>query len=128
MSHPPNSIELGSQAFRWAREEACVALRPVIQRSARRGSVSRASAVLQERDRQSPAVGPSSASDRPLGRLLETVLDEQVQVVALVEDLASDVRIERRQPPHLAVLLGHELLVEGRDLDVEVELGQVEVR
>ena len=31
------------------------------------------------------------------------------------------------QSPDLAVLLGHELLVEGRDLDVEVELGQVEV-
>jgi hypothetical protein len=59
---------------------------------------------------------------------LEPVLEQQAEVVALIEDLAPDVGIERAQPADLAVLLRDQLLVEGRDLDVEVELGEVEVR
>jgi hypothetical protein len=59
--------------------------------------------------------------------LLEPVFHEQVEVVALVQDLATNVRVERHQPPHLAVLLGDELLVERRDLYVEVKSGQVEI-
>ena len=46
----------------------------------------------------------------------------------MIEDLASHVRIERREPAGLAVLLRHQLLVESGDLDVKVELGEVEVR
>lgn len=63
----------------------------------------------------------------PLRRFLQPVLDQQVQVVALIQDLALDVGVELVQPPNLAVLLRYEFLVEGRDLDVEIEVGQVEV-
>jgi hypothetical protein len=38
-----------------------------------------------------------------------------------------DVRVELAKAPDLAVLLGHQPLVEGGDLDVEVEPRQVEV-
>jgi hypothetical protein len=84
----------------------------------------------QERDGRvgARAVVRPVRQQSPLGGLLESVFDEQVQVVALIEDLASHVRIERREPADLAVLLGHELLVQGRDLDVEIEIPQVEVR
>jgi hypothetical protein len=60
-------------------------------------------------------------------RLFESVLDEKMQVVPLVEDLAPHVGIQLPQPPDLAVLLGHELLVHRRDLDEQVVVGQVEV-
>jgi hypothetical protein len=60
--------------------------------------------------------------------LLEAVFDHQIEVVALVEDLAVDLGVELLEPPHLSVLLGDELLVHRRDLDVEVVVGQVEVR
>jgi hypothetical protein len=60
-------------------------------------------------------------------RFFQPVLDQEVHVVALIEDLAAHVRIERHKPPDLAVLLGDELLIERCDLDVEVEVGQVEV-
>jgi hypothetical protein len=63
-----------------------------------------------------------------LRRLLESVLHKEVQVVLLVQDLAADVGVELHEPSDLTVLLGHELLVERRDLDVDIELGQVEVR
>src|SRR5262245_19594702 len=61
------------------------------------------------------------------GDVLEAVLGDQRQVVALVEDLAVDARVELAEPADLPVLPGHELLVQGRDLDVEVVLGQEEV-
>jgi hypothetical protein len=66
-------------------------------------------------------------SSKLLG-FLEPVLDEKSQIVPLVEDLCLDVRIEGAQPADLAVLLGDELLVERRDLDVDVEVREIEVR
>jgi hypothetical protein len=62
-----------------------------------------------------------------VGLIFQTVLEQQVHVVALVEDLALDVGVELLQAAYLAVLLRHELLVERRDLDVEIELRKVEV-
>ena len=59
--------------------------------------------------------------------LFEPVLHQQVQVVLLVEDLALHVGIEAQQATNLPILLRDQLLVERRDLDVEVVLGQVEV-
>src|SRR5680860_1844631 len=62
-----------------------------------------------------------------LRRWLEAVLDQQVQVVALVEHLDPGARVELAEPARLAILLGHELLVERRDLDVEVVRAEIEV-
>ena len=59
--------------------------------------------------------------------LFEAVLDQQVQVVALVQDLALHVGIQLVQPPDFPVLLGYEFLVEGRYLDVKIEVRQIEV-
>jgi hypothetical protein len=59
--------------------------------------------------------------------LLEPVLQQQVEIVALVQDPAADVGVERAQPPDFAVLLGDQLLIERGYLDVEIELGQIEV-
>jgi hypothetical protein len=59
--------------------------------------------------------------------LLEPVLDHEVQIVTLVEDLAADVRVVLPEQLHLLVLLRDQLLVHGRDLDVEIVVGQVEV-
>jgi hypothetical protein len=58
---------------------------------------------------------------------LEPVLQEQIEVVALVEDSTTDVGIERAQTPDLAVLLGDQLLIQRGYLDVEIELGEIEV-
>ena len=58
---------------------------------------------------------------------LESVLDQQAQVIPLVEDLAFDFGMHLLEPPHLPILLGHQLLAHGRDLDVEVIVGKVEV-
>jgi len=58
---------------------------------------------------------------------LEAVLDEQVQVVPLVEDLAVDVRVVFGQQPDLSVLLGDELLIHRGDLDEQILVRQVEV-
>ena len=60
--------------------------------------------------------------------VFQPVLGDERQVVALVEDLAGDLGISLAQPTDLPVLLGHELLAERRDLDVEVVLRQEEVR
>src|SRR5207249_7161666 len=49
------------------------------------------------------------------------------EVIALIEDLAVDVRVQFAELANLPVLLRDELLVERRDLDVEVVLGQEEV-
>jgi hypothetical protein len=45
----------------------------------------------------------------------------------LIEDPALDPGIERLQAPGLAVLLRHQLLIEGRDLDVAIERREIEV-
>jgi hypothetical protein len=62
-----------------------------------------------------------------LRRGLQPVLDQQVEVVALVEELDLDVGVELPQATGLAVLLRHQLLVQRGDLDVEVVAGEVEV-
>jgi hypothetical protein len=59
--------------------------------------------------------------------MFEPVLDEQIQIVPLVQDLASNVRIERHQPPRLTVFLRDELLIQSCDLDVDVEGGKIEI-
>jgi hypothetical protein len=61
-------------------------------------------------------------------RVLEPVLRDQGEIVTLIEDLAPDLRVALAQPADLSVLLRDELLVQGRDLDIEIELGEVEVR
>jgi len=60
-------------------------------------------------------------------RFLETVLDQEVQIVTLVEHLALDVRMVFPEKSYLAVLLCHKLLAHRGDFDVDVILGQVEV-
>lgn len=60
--------------------------------------------------------------------LIETVLDQQIQVVALIQDLAANVRIKLLETPHLSILLGDQLLVESGDLDKHVVIGKVEIR
>src|SRR5204863_8520031 len=62
-----------------------------------------------------------------LRRRLEPVLHEQMQVVALVQHLDADLGVQLAEPAGLAVLLRDELLVERRDLDVEVVRRQVEI-
>jgi hypothetical protein len=57
----------------------------------------------------------------------EPVLDQEMQIVTLIEDLAADVRIELLQPAYLAVLLGDQLLVHSGDLDKKVFVAKVEV-
>lgn len=61
-------------------------------------------------------------------RGFEVVLDEEVEKVALVEDLAVDVRVVGSEQTNLAVLLGDEFLIHRGDLDEEVLIGKVEVR
>src|SRR6266536_4929310 len=63
-----------------------------------------------------------------LGRRFEPILHEQVQVVALVDELDTHLGVELLEPACLAVLLRDELLVERRDLDVQVVRGEIEVR
>jgi uncharacterized protein YunC (DUF1805 family) len=70
---------------------------------------------------------PICCQERLLGRLLEAVLDQEVEIVALVEHLALHVRVQLVEPTSLAVLLGDQLLIEGGYLDVEIERRQVEV-
>ena len=65
---------------------------------------------------------------RNIPRLLESVLDQEVVEIPLVEDLASDIRIELPKAADFPVLLGHELLVHRGDLDVEIILWQIEIR
>src|SRR5438132_5701080 len=63
-----------------------------------------------------------------LRRRLEPVLHEQMQVVALVQDLDADLGVQLSEPAGLAVLLRDELLVERGDVGVEVVRRQVEIR
>lgn len=62
-----------------------------------------------------------------LRRRLQPVLHQQAEVVALIQHLDANVGIELPQPSSLAILLRDELLVERRDLDVEVVRRKVEV-
>jgi hypothetical protein len=62
-----------------------------------------------------------------LARLFQPVFHEQVQVVALVKNLAFDLGVDLAQPADLAVLLGDQLLVQRGDLDEQVVLRQIEV-
>jgi hypothetical protein len=83
-------------------------------------------AVYGRRRGRAGDVGSAPAATRPggsalaAGEVLEPVLGDEGQVVALVEDLAIHARIQLAEPPDLAVLLGDQALVERRDLDVEV--------
>jgi hypothetical protein len=61
-------------------------------------------------------------------RLLESVFDEKVQIVALIEHLALDVWIVLLELTDFSVLLRNELLAHRRDLDVDVILREIEVR
>src|SRR5215212_8243180 len=74
-----------------------------------------------------PRRNEGCGSGRSARDVLEPVLRHERQVIALVEDLAVDPRVELAQPPNLAVLLRDELLVQRRDLDVEVVRRQIEV-
>ena len=69
-----------------------------------------------------PVVPVSSSTQRE-----PPELEQQHPEVAGVEQLDPDVRVQLAQPAQLAVLLAHELLLERRELDVQVEVGQVEV-
>src|SRR5215471_5101099 len=71
--------------------------------------------------RSSPGWWPDSADEvevEMLGEALE---------VAPVEELDLDVGVALAELPQLSVLPGHERLLHGRDLDVQVLLGEVEV-
>src|SRR5918996_4674602 len=70
------------------------------------------------------SVRPVRSSARAI---LQPVLRHEREVVLLVEDLAADLRIPLPELADLPVLPGDQLLVQRRDLDVEVELRQVEV-
>jgi len=48
--------------------------------------------------------------------------------VPLIEDLASNIRIELPKAANLPILLGDQLLVHRGDLDVETILRQIEIR
>src|SRR5207249_1175015 len=63
---------------------------------------------------------PRSPYESSAGHVLQAVLADQGEIVALVEDLAGHVWIDLPEPADLAVLLRDELLIERRDLDVEV--------
>jgi len=60
-------------------------------------------------------------------RLIESVFDHQMEIVALVENLALGVRVDGPETADFLVLLGHEFLVHRRDLDVQVVVGKIEV-
>jgi len=76
---------------------------------------------------QGPGLHGVELIGRQLGGFLQPVLHQQVEVVPLVEELDLDLRVQLPEASGLAVLLGHQLLVQGGDLDVEVIDGQVEV-
>jgi hypothetical protein len=59
--------------------------------------------------------------------LVEPVLDDEMQVVPLVEDLALHVRVKLLEQPNFAILLGDQLLVHRGDLDEEVVIRQIEI-
>ncbi len=57
----------------------------------------------------------------------KTVFHNKLQIVALVEHFAIDVRVNGLKPFHLLVLLGNELLIHRRDLNEHVIVGEIEV-
>jgi hypothetical protein len=59
---------------------------------------------------------------------LEAVLDEEIEIVSLIEDLALDVRVVLPELTNLSVLLCDELLTHRRDLNVHIVFRQIEVR
>src|SRR6476469_2085675 len=70
----------------------------------------------------------SAGALRPRSRsLAELILLGKGLDVAPVEQLDPHVRAQLPQPAQLAVLLGHERLLHGGDLEVDILLGQVEV-
>jgi hypothetical protein len=86
------------------------------------------SALAGERRTEERRVVTGAGGLGALRRLvLEAVFQQEVRVVTLIQDLAFHVGVELMQPADLAVLLGDELLVQSRDLDVDVELGKVKV-
>ena len=90
-----------------------------------RGRRPRSSGTGARRDRER-RVAPASASTSCDGGS-RPYFTSRLQVVALVEHADRDVGMQLDEPARLAVLLRHELLVQRRDLDVEVVRGQVEV-
>src|SRR6476619_3798639 len=129
MSQPPNSVMRASSARCSASSGLCLS-------STGPEVTARLRGLGLGRDRRSRGVRIDvevqrlgrSESVHELGRRLESVLHEQVQVVALVEHLDPHVGELLAQPARLAVLLGHESLVQRRDLDVDVLGREVEVR
>ena len=85
----------------------------------------RGRAVDVERAAAAPVVRRARGDE--LRRRLEAVLHEQVQVVALVQHADRHLGVQLAEPARLAVLLRHELLVQRRDLDVEVVRREIEV-
>ena len=85
------------------------------------------STVLESGDLRSPR--HSSRRDHVINvvGLLQTVFDDQLHVVTLIEDLAAHVRMNGLEQFHLLVLLRDQFLVHRGDLDVQVVVGQIEV-
>ena len=123
---------------RWARRRAG----PACRRRRRAGRRCRP----RRRGRRasgSPAAAPASSTIRSAvrggrrlaGRAGQVVeqgqppeLEQQHPEVARVEQLDPDVRVQLPEPAQLAVLLADQLLLERRELHVQVEVRQVEVR
>jgi hypothetical protein len=61
-------------------------------------------------------------------RVFKSVLLDQVQVVPLIEDLATHIRIELAEHANFGVLLGHQLLAHRGYFDEEVVIRQEEIR
>ena len=60
--------------------------------------------------------------------VLEAVLHEEMQIVSLIEHLATDACVVAAEESNFAVLLGHKPLIHSRDLDVDVFFRKVEIR
>src|SRR5204863_942318 len=73
------------------------------------------------------ALGSWALGGLALGGRGQAVLEDQVTVVAVVEQLDLDVRVQLAQAAQLAVLLRDQALFERRQLDVEIQFRQVEV-
>jgi len=64
---------------------------------------------------------------RALARI-QPVFHEEMLIVAQVQDLHLDVRMQLAKAANLAVLPGNKFLVHGGDFYVEIEFWQIEVR
>lgn len=60
-------------------------------------------------------------------RFLKPVLHQKIEIVALIEHLAFDMRVVFSQESYLPILLRHEFLAHCGDLDVHVIFGKIEV-